>query len=262
MTSEEVLAGQVPARTLEATAVTAVLFDVDDTLVDTRSAFAHALETVVGEFIPDLTAEGRELMLTTWRADGGGHYRRFTRGEISFREQRHARAIEVHEVVGGPPLVDAEVFDHWNSIYSRAFTQGWTPFEDASAVVGEVLRRGLGIGALTNAGAEQQRAKLEATGFSAHMPLLVTLDTFGVGKPDRRLFLEACRLLGSEPAATIYVGDELDIDARAAHAAGLRGVWLDRPGRRRGGRHEEDADLARSEGLSVISSLTELGDLL
>jgi putative hydrolase of the HAD superfamily len=88
--------------------------------------------------------------------------------------------------------------------------------------------------------------------------MLVGVDTIGVGKPDARVFLEACRLLGTEPARTAYVGDELDVDARAAASAGLRGVWLDRPGPRRVPVPDEDIAAARADGIAVVASLAEL----
>lgn len=92
--------------------------------------------------------------------------------------------------------------------------------------------------------------------------MLVGVDTLGIGKPDPQVFVEACRRLGTEPDRTIYIGDELDIDARAAIETGLHGVWLDRPGTRRGGSHVEDRGLARESGIVVVDSLTEFGDLV
>ena len=55
------------------------------------------------------------------------------------------------------------------------------------------------------------------------------MDTFGVGKPDPRVFLRSCHLLGLSPAEVAYVGDEFAIDAQAACAVGMRGFWIDRP---------------------------------
>ncbi|MDF2808213.1 MAG: haloacid dehalogenase, partial [Cellulosimicrobium sp.] len=78
------------------------------------------------------------------------------------------------------------------------------------------------------------------------------------GKPDPRVFAEACARLGTDPARTAYVGDELDVDARAARAAGLVGVWLDRPGTRRGGPHPEDPESARASGVHVVHALADL----
>lgn len=73
-------------------AVDGVLLDIDDTLVDTRGAFAVALTAAASTFLPHVTAERHPEMLQVWRADSGDHYRRYTRGEIGYRDQRFARA--------------------------------------------------------------------------------------------------------------------------------------------------------------------------
>ncbi|WP_424792025.1 HAD family hydrolase [Pseudactinotalea sp. Z1748] len=252
-----------PAFGAAGAGVEAVLFDVDDTLVDTAGAFAAAIEAVAQEYLPHVGAEEHAEMLALWRADARGYYRRFTRGEITHAEQRRARAAELHEAFGGPPLHDDDdLFARWDARYNEAFAAAWRPFEDALACVREVSGRGLAVGAVTNAQRAMQERKLRRCGLADDVPLLVTLDTFGVGKPDPRVFTEACRLLGTDATATVYVGDELDLDARAARAAGLRGVWLDRPGRRRGGAFAEDPEAARVEGIEVIAGLSELTVLL
>src|SRR5665647_2946850 len=72
--------------------VDGVLFDVDDTLVDTQSAFGAALSAVAEHYLPHLDASHHRDVLAAWRADVGGHYRRYTRGEVGYLEQRMARA--------------------------------------------------------------------------------------------------------------------------------------------------------------------------
>ncbi|WP_370502926.1 HAD hydrolase-like protein [Cellulomonas sp. ICMP 17802] len=73
------------------------------------------------------------------------------------------------------------------------------------------------------------------------------------------MFAEACSRLGINPARTAYVGDELDVDAAAARAAGLVGVWLDRPGGRR--IPIGDDEIAAADVL-VVRSLDELPAVL
>jgi FMN phosphatase YigB (HAD superfamily) len=51
-----------------------------------------------------------------------------------------------------------------------------------------------------------------------------------VAKPDPRIFELACGHLGVPARAAVYVGDRLEVDAVAAMAAGLRGIWLNRGG--------------------------------
>lgn len=210
-------------------AVDGVLFDVDDTLVDTHGAFAEALAAVTRAWLPDLEPARDGEVLARWRTDAQGWYRRYTRGEVGYREQRMARANELHAVFGGPAL-DDDAYDRWNALFEERFTAAWAAHADAAAAVRHLLDAGIRVGALSNAATDYQVRKLTRAGLAADVPLLVGVDTLGFGKPDPRVFAEACRRLGTEPGRTAYVGDELDVDARAATAAGLRGVWLARPG--------------------------------
>ncbi|MBD5787789.1 HAD family hydrolase [Cellulosimicrobium terreum] len=236
--------------------VEGVLFDVDDTLVDTRAAFAEAIAASSRVWLPRLPAARYDEVLALWRADPNGHYRAYTRGEVDFEAQRMARANELQATFGGE-LLDDVTYLAWRDVFWGAFETAWTAFDDARSVVDELAAAGVRVGSLSNARVDLQTRKLAAAGL-ADVPLLVGVDTLGFGKPDPRVFAEACRLLGTDPARTAYVGDELDVDARAALAAGLVGVWLDRPGTRRGGPHPEDPAAARASGVVVISGLAEL----
>jgi putative hydrolase of the HAD superfamily len=241
--------------------VDGVLFDIDDTLVDTRSAFRGGLAAVARVYLPDLSPEDTKELLAVWRADVNGHYRAYTRGDIGYRAQRMERANELHAAFGGPGMDDAR-YEAWSAVFEAGFQGAWAAYPDALTAVTRLVADGVRVGALSNAAVAYQTLKLERVGLGAHVPVLVGVDTLGFGKPDPRVFLEACRRLGTDPSRTAYVGDELDIDAHAAQTAGLRGIWLDRPGERRGGPHVEDVDLAAAAGVAVIGSLAALPGLI
>jgi putative hydrolase of the HAD superfamily len=242
------------ATQVDTHAVDGVLFDVDDTLVDTRGAFAAALAVVGERFLPDLPPHRHPDLLAHWRADPDGHYARYTRGETDYRGQRLARANAMHAAFGGSVL-DDDGFTTWDEVFEEAFRAAWEPHDDAAAAVEELLGLGIRVGALSNASVDYQSLKLERVGLAHLVPMLVGVDTLGYGKPDPRVFTEACRLLGTDPARTVYVGDELDVDAVAARRAGLRGVWLDRPGPRRIPVSEHDVAAA---GVVVVHGLDGL----
>lgn len=240
--------------------VRAVLFDLDDTLLDTAAGFATAVAAIAGEFLPQLGVDRYPEVLDVWRADTGGHYQAHVDGLIDYRSQRLARAQQIQAAFGGAALGGAE-FERWSQLWDGAFSSSWVAFEDTAAILAQLRGLAVEVGCVTNAAAEQQRAKLAATGLTDAVPLLVTLDTFGVGKPDPRVFHEGARLLGVAPAEVLYVGDEPIIDARGASAAGLRGVWLDRPGRRRGHAGEDPGALI-ADGIPVITGLDEVLELV
>jgi len=232
-----------------------VLFDVDDTLVDTRAAFADAVGAVRRAFLPHVPAEREPELLATWRDDVGGHYAAYTRGELGFDEQRRRRADELHVAFGGP-RVDEAAYPGWLEVFWGRFQASWRAFYDAAPALELLAERGVAFGCVTNARSGLQREKLAAAGL-AHVPVLVGVERFGFGKPRPEVFAEGCRLLGTDPARTLYVGDEPQVDARGATQAGLVGVWLDRPGTRRGG-----VDHSLATGVHRIQGLDDLALIL
>ena len=233
-----------------ATRVDGVLLDVDDTLVDTRGAFADALAAVADAHLPDDVDHA--AVLAHWRSDPGGHYGRYTRGETDHRTQRRLRADLLHRTFGGAP-VGEDAFDAWDELFWGTFERSWRPFDDAAGLVAGLRSAGLAVGVVTNAAVALQERKLTAVGLD--LPVLVGLDTLGYGKPHPDVFLEGARRLGTLPGRTAYVGDEPRVDATAAHDAGLLGVWLDRPGARRLDEADADAAAMRAAGIVVVPGL-------
>jgi putative hydrolase of the HAD superfamily len=114
----------------------------------------------------------------------------------------------------------------------------------------EALRRVAQIAVLSNGNQEQQEKKVSQTGLGRYIDVVQTSDQLGVAKPDPRTFELACVRLGVPARAAVYVGDRLQVDALAATAAGLRGIWLNRTGG------------AVPSGVEAIGSLTDLPSLL
>lgn len=258
----------LPAHSPEApdlSTVKAVVFDIDDTICDSAGAFATGIRLVVDRYMPGLPEPQVQRAIEIWRADPNKHYRRYTRGECTFDEQRFARANELNEAFGGPALSWQDYLDEWKPLFWDTFCSNWTAHDDVRPCLDALHALGLRLGALSNAAAELQTRKLAACGCADEVPLLVTMDTFGFGKPDPRVFREAARRLGLGPGEVAYVGDEFDIDAQAACVAGMHGFWIDRPSRHLDSRHAllKIPDTERSAAqVTRIASLTELPALL
>jgi putative hydrolase of the HAD superfamily len=240
--------------------VDGVLFDIDDTIVDTRSAFDAALAGIASAYLPalpdDEAAARQRAVVAMWREDPHGRYHRYTAGEDTYLHQKRLRANDLHAAFGGPEL-DEAAFERWNAVFDEGFRAAWAAHHETEDVLEALLAAGVAVGALSNAGTELQTAKLEKAGLLDRVPMLVGVDTLGFGKPDPRVFLEACARLGTDPARTAYVGDEADVDALGARDAGLVGIWVDRPGARR-----REVDESTVTGVHVVTSLAELPAVL
>jgi len=233
----------------------ALLLDVDDTLIDTRTAMVAAGEAATAQLWPRAGAEVHHAAAVRFHADPGGFFGRFTAGELSFAQMRQAR---IADLLASLPLTPVpEVNRRFEEAYEPAFAANLRLFEDVPPLLGAVETAGITMGLLTNSSADYTERKLELTGLTGVFAVVATRDTLGFGKPDARAFRHACRLLGTVLAETVYVGDHLEIDAIAARDAGLRAVWLQRVPT-----SSQSAAQARERGVAVVTSLSQVPALL
>lgn len=97
-------------------------------------------------------------------------------------------------------------------------------YEDVLPALERLARR-YPLLALTNGNADLRRV-----GLGHFFRGSVSAREFGIGKPDARIFGEACRQLGEAAAAVLHVGDDPLLDVSGAHEAGHPTAWVLRPG--------------------------------
>ena len=232
------------------TSVSAILFDLDRTLIDLERATRLGIDaqlTAVGlPAGPDAYAEWKRLEVL--------HVRRFLDGHSTLHGQRRDRVREMT----GLTFTDDEA-DAWFTEYRTRMEAELRLFDDTLAALRHIddeLRVPTGI--VTNMDTDYQLSKMIAVGLPVErFACILGTDRIPAPKPHRDAFLAGCEALGVEPGpAVVYVGDEPRTDAFGAHLAGLRGVWLDRP----------DAlaspDPAPPEWIERITTLADLPELL
>ena len=237
--------------------VRGVLFDIDETLVDLQSAMGTTLQSVGRHDLAHFTAEDWSVFTALFAADPEGYYDRYLAGELSFADQR-VRRLQHARRSTGQAVLDDDAAERWNTTYEAALPEHFRAFDDVVPLLDELDALGIPYGAVSNNVHDYQRAKLDAAGLQ-RITVLVGIDTVGAAKPDPAIFAEGVRLLGTDPAQTLYVGDNLRVDAEGACAAGLRGVWLDRPGNPSPVRATSDPRPA--EQVPVVRSLAEVARL-
>ncbi|ACL40227.1 HAD-superfamily hydrolase, subfamily IA, variant 1 [Pseudarthrobacter chlorophenolicus A6] len=225
--------------------VRGVLFDIDDTLVDLEYSMTTALREVSEHLLPGLDQSGWERFGRIFTHETTHYYDQYLAGELTFNEQRllRGRAALGHF---GIELADGEESHQWLSAYIQKQPSYVKPFPDVLPLLDVLDRAGIPYGAVSNNVHDYQRAKLDGAGLErvAH---LVGTDTLGVAKPNPAIYLEGVRLLGTAPSETLYVGDNMLLDAEGSTAAGLQGVWLNR-----------NAETAAHFSGAAVSTLAEL----
>ena len=218
----------------------AVLFDLDDTLVDQESA---ARDAVLHWAAQRGVAEAPDDTAARWSLVSERHYRRYQLRELTFEEQRRAR---VREFLPGEDLAADDAADRAFGEYLALYEAAWTVFPDAVPTLRRARGAGLAVGILTNGDHAHQTLKLELMGLTDEVDRLVSSSTLSAAKPEPAAFREACALLDVDPGQTLMVGNSLEHDVHGALAAGLEAVLLDR--------HDAhpDAGVTRVRGLDEI----------
>lgn len=234
---------------------TALLLDIDDTIIDTRTAMVGAARAAVAELWPEAGAQVHQAAAVRFHRDPRGYFGQFTRGEVTFSAMRAARVADLLAFFSLAGL--DEVNARFEDAYAPAFGSRLRLFDDVAPLLEAARVAGVPMGLLTNSSSHTTAAKLELTGLDGVFSVVATRDTLGFGKPDARAFRHACLLLGSSPAHTIFVGDHFEVDVLGAQDAGLHAVWL-----QRGPVDSQAGSRARDRDIPVVTTLSQVSALL
>ncbi len=216
--------------------IRAVFFDVDDTLLDYDTASRAAFHGALGE----------DADFELWLAMSDPHFARYGRGDVGFQQMRAERMAHYLDACGRSPS-DAEELE---ALRFDALWSSYELFDDVLSCLATLRASGIALGVITNSEPVYQRHKLTLVGLSDAFDTVVISGDVGAAKPAAAIFAHACECLGVPAVEAVHIGDRLDLDALAAVAAGLRGVWLDRRGTATG---EEDVPLVT--GLAELPAL-------
>jgi putative hydrolase of the HAD superfamily len=215
--------------------VDAVLFDLDDTLVDWWGSIRRTTLDLLGDDDTD--------RLLAWVVEHA-----WTRREGVVVVRGTWRAHEYAEDLWPQALPHLDPGDRALAL-KRFREEIWVSlFPDAVTTLDALVDR-LPLGVLSNnpyLPLEVERLRLRDWVEAAVTPPLE------LRKPHGEAFRLGCEAMGTAPERTVYVGDSIAHDAEGALAAGLVPVWVDR----------WDDPWDPPAGVHRITSLAELPDLL
>ncbi|XP_046691158.1 N-acylneuraminate-9-phosphatase [Silurus meridionalis] len=215
---------EVPLIDMERGGISAILFDLDNTLVDTAGAGQLALHRVC------------ELLRSKLKdANTSDICKRFARKlyEEQFDPSAGITIDDVRINHWHEALQEAEGVDCGRALASDCYYTWKTTRLQALALTPEVfallqeLKRSYKLLLLTNGEAQTQREKLEALRCEGLFSALVVAGDYSEQKPAVSIFTHCFELLGVKPQDCIMVGDSLDTDIQGGFNAGVRAtVWI------------------------------------
>lgn len=202
----------------------AVIFDLDDTLFDHTTSATRAINA----WVPELGGTPSDELVAQWFVIEKYNFDQWLAGRTTHQGQRRGRLRDFLPLLGHAVPAGDDELDEIFTGFLAAYQSSWTAFPDARPALEVARSNGWRVGVLTNGSTLQQNAKLAAIGLAELVDVVSTSESLGFSKTASQAYHLTCEALGVDPAETLMIGDNLELDVVAARSAGLRAEHLDR----------------------------------
>lgn len=188
----------------------AVLFDLDETLLDRNASLRHFLKDQrerLGKELKDVNAYSYEEDFIEWDANG------YVTKEIVYQkiiERHQIQSFSVKELLND---------------YLTHFHSSSIPFAHLKSTLTALKQKSLKLAIISNGRTHFQKRVIDALEIDAFFDAVFISEEEGLKKPDPALFLRATEQLGVKPEECLFIGDHPDNDVAGAEAVGMTGVW-------------------------------------
>ena len=202
--------------------ITAVLFDIDDTLFDRNLAQAKVLEVIVKSCPEAFASRDVAEISTAFFESDRLTVAAFDSG-VPSQGLRDRRSRLFLRLLGLPEFFADKI----SAIYVRELPAVNAPVAGAVELV-EKLSKEYRLGTVSNGLADLQDRKLENIGLRGFFECVVLSEEVGLRKPDPGIFLQAAVALDVKAEQCVYVGDTYTTDIVGAKNAGMQACWFNR----------------------------------
>ena len=206
-------------RAMPLGAVSAICFDLDNTLWDIKPVLMRA-ERILADWlevryprIPERfsTAEVLEVRASLLREQPHQAH------DLSYL--RRETIARLGEAAGYEREMAHEAFALWHAARNEV-----EPFAEVIPAL-EILKRRFRLATLSNGNAD-----LSVIGLTHHFEVTLSAGALGCAKPDPRAYARLADALTLKPAEILFVGDEPHADVVGPRTAGMQTVWVNRGG--------------------------------
>jgi putative hydrolase of the HAD superfamily len=192
--------------------IKAVLFDLDNTLIDRNKAFVKYCNWFIDEYfhgsvVPDKKENMIALMVLL---DENGYGNR--------RIKMYNELIEKWCLFN---YSTEELVEKWENVFASFIC-----INEKTNKLLKYFKEKYKLGLITNGRSQLQQSKIDAAGIRIFFDVIIVSDEVGIKKPERAIFEMACSKLNVDVHDAVFIGDHMQNDVIGATNAGLQAVWL------------------------------------
>ncbi len=229
--------------------IRALLFDLDDTLINTHESHGAAMDAAVRAAAAVHETVAAPTLAAAFHEASTVVGRRLERGAQPVTSQREYRAAVFAEALRELDL-PPDLAPDLSAVYLEARRGTHRLFEDVEAALTRLSRR-YHLVLVTNGLSDLQREKVESVQLGRWFSDVVVSGELQVWKPDPGIFHFALSLAEAEVSEAVMIGDSLHHDIRGAEGVGMKSIWMRR--------YEHLAPQPEISPTAVLSDLHELG---
>ncbi len=218
-----------------------IYFDLDDTLIDHKTAQDRALVDVWTQY-PELQQVEPLVLASQYAESNRRLWEAYRKNEVSQSELRRLRFEETFRRLGIGSLDWREM----DRVYLDCYSRHWDWIPGAREALVRISKQ-FPTGIMTNGFIFVQKKKFEYFSLNRYTRNLIISEEVGHLKPDPRIFSFAAEKTGLQPGELLYVGDSYSSDIVGGSRSGWKTAWY-QPDGNDGGRDPENnlADLVFS----------------
>lgn len=189
--------------------IKAVLFDLDNTLLDRTHTFERFTRGLLDRYFGHMESTD-EVFARIVELDEDG-----------YKDKRALFDELIEELPWSVRPEPGELMAYYKVEYVRNAALK----EHAQEIIAHVRTR-FKTGLITNGRTEIQYGKIDRLGIRTGFDVILVSEEAGVKKPDARIFEMALDRLGLKPDQCVYIGDHPVNDIEAAAKLGMETVWV------------------------------------
>ncbi|MBD0777823.1 HAD family hydrolase [Maribacter sp. ANRC-HE7] len=199
-----------------------IIFDLDDTLVDSEQGHIKAINLIYQDYFPNL--QPKFNISHIWLNITNQFLELYFKGELSLEQQRVARIQKFWEICGAELNRGSakKIYEK----YDKYFLNSCLNFDDTNKTLQQLSKFELMI--ISNGSYADQIYKLKNNNLMKYFKQIFISDKVGFSKPDKRIFQYAANELNTNMSNCLYIGNSYPLDYISARDAGMKAIWLDR----------------------------------
>jgi len=190
----------------------AILFDLDDTLVDRNKALEKLFSIILEKCYLEIKPAVKNEM-----------FRQFK--QLDNKGLTSDKNMVLEPLFDTYPPVKRIAKETANDFWAKVFP---TCFSTNSETIDTItkLKQDYKMAIITNGKTLTQKAKIKNANLAEYFDAIFISEEAGYSKPDKEIFELALATLNVNAKEAIFVGDNVLSDIRGCQNAGIKGIWI------------------------------------